>query len=330
MSYKASILSIDKDISVSKEETLLDAALRQGVNYPHSCKNGRCGACKSRLISGEVEHLSHLRFTLTEQEKADGFILACRAVPKSDVKAAWLVQEDQPRFRMKGQVLEKSWLTHDTVRLILVLPEDVRFHPGQYALLRINDFGERSYSMANRANGRTLEFFVRQVPDGRVSGFIANGLKAGDSLEVEGPFGTSYLRQDHAGPILAVAGGSGIAPIKAIVDAALHHGMKQDIHLYFGVREERDLYLSGHFENLAQQYTNLHFHNVLDRGRTHGNQRIGRLDQVIFSDWKSFEGMWQAYVAGPPPLVETLAHRLPEMGILPDSIFADPFVFSND
>jgi CDP-4-dehydro-6-deoxyglucose reductase/ferredoxin-NAD(P)+ reductase (naphthalene dioxygenase ferredoxin-specific) len=328
MSHKASILSVDKEIIVEEGETLLDAALRQGVDYPHSCRTGRCGACKSRLSSGKVEHLSHLRFTLTDQEKADGLILACRAVPQSDVKAAWLVQAEQPRFRMKGQVIENSWLTHDTIRLVVKLPETVRFHPGQYALLRIAGLGERSYSMANRSHGRALEFFIRRVPDGRISGYIAHRLKAGDLVEVEGPFGTSYLRTDHTGPIMAIAGGSGIAPIKAIIDTALYYGMKQDIHLYFGVREERDLYLLEHFERLAQQHSNFHFQISLDHATQRTKHRLGRLDQVIFSDWKIFEGSWQAYVAGPPPLVESMAFRLPEMGILPDNIFADPFVFS--
>lgn len=328
MSYKATILSIDKDIVVEQGQTLLDAALKQGVDYPHSCKNGRCGVCKSRLTSGEVEHLSHLRFTLTEQEKSDGLILACRAVPKTNVKAAWLSQEEVPRFRLEGRVTGKSWLTHDTVRIILELSDNVRFHPGQFVLLRINGLPERSYSMSNRASGSTLEFFVRMIPGGRVSGCIGSELNLGSSVEVEGPFGSSYLRQEHTGPILAVAGGSGSAPIKAIVDAALHYGLRQDMHLYFGGREERDLYLLDHFESLQRQYPNLHFHTVLDRGSGQARHRIGRLDQVIFSDWKGFEGTWQAYVAGPPPLVESMAHRLPDMGIPPDSIFTDPFVFS--
>ncbi|HYX35090.1 MAG TPA: 2Fe-2S iron-sulfur cluster-binding protein [Oligoflexus sp.] len=328
MSYKATILSIDEDIVVVEGQTLLDAALNQGVDYPHSCKSGRCGVCKSRLTSGEVEHLSHLRFTLTEQEKADGFILACRAVPKTNVKAAWLSQEEEPRFRLEGRVIGKSLLTHDTVRLTVELSNSVRFHPGQFVLLRINGLPERSYSMSNRSSGSALEFFVRVIPGGRVSGWIGSELNPGTSVEVEGPFGSSYLRQDHTGPILAVAGGSGMAPIKAIVEAALHYGMKQDIHLYFGVREERDLYLLGHFESLQRQYSNLYFHTVLDRGSERSRHRIGRLDQVIFSDWKVFEGTWQAYVAGPPPLVESMAHRLPDKGIPPDSIFTDPFVFS--
>jgi CDP-4-dehydro-6-deoxyglucose reductase/ferredoxin-NAD(P)+ reductase (naphthalene dioxygenase ferredoxin-specific) len=328
MSYKATILSIDEDIIVEEGQTLLDAALRQGVDYPHSCKSGRCGVCKSRVVSGEVEHLSHLRFTLTEQEKADGMILACRAVPKTDVKAAWLSHEEQPQFRLEGKVIGKSWLTHDTVQLTVELSINVRFHPGQFILLRINGLPERSYSMSNQSNGSTLEFFVRVVPGGRVSGWIGHELNPGTPVEVEGPYGSSYLRQDHTGPILAVAGGSGIAPIKAIVDAALHYGMKQDIHLYFGVREERDLYLQEHFESLQRQYPNLHFHVVLDRGSQQPGYRSGRLDQVIFSDWKGFGGTWQAYVAGPPPLVESMAHRLPDMGIPPNGIFTDPFVFS--
>ncbi len=176
MNYKATILSVDEDIIVEEGQTLLDAALRQGVDYPHSCKNGRCGVCKSRLTSGEVEHLSHLRFTLTEQEKADGIILACRAVPKTDLKAAWLSQDEQPLFRLEGKVIGKSWLTHDTVQLTVELSMNVRFHPGQFVLLRINGLPERSYSMPNRANGSTLEFFVRVVPGGRVSGWIGHEL----------------------------------------------------------------------------------------------------------------------------------------------------------
>lgn len=152
MSFKVKIASIDRTIEVLESETVLQAALRENIDFPHSCTSGRCGACKSRLISGSVEQLSHIRFTLTDREKDFGLFLACRAIPTADLDLSWLAESDHEPFRMNALVIEKEQLTHDTWRLALELPEGVvaNFKPGQYAKLSFGSLPARHYSMANQ------------------------------------------------------------------------------------------------------------------------------------------------------------------------------------
>lgn len=326
MSFKAKIAPGDRTIEVLESETILQAALRQNIDFPHSCTSGRCGACKSRLISGSVDHLSHLRFTLTDKEKASGLFLACRAVPTADLALNWLADSDIEPFRSNAQVIAKERLTHDTWKLILELPEGhlANFKPGQYAKLSFGSLPARHYSMANQPGDRQLEFFIRAMPQGRVSEYVAENVRAGMTVDVEGPYGTSYLRMDHTGPILAIAGGSGIAPIKSIVEGALRLGMKQDIHLYFGVRSDNDLYLSDHLTSLMRHSTNLHFHPVLEKNAA-PHQRAGRVGDVIFQDLAGFDENWQAYLAGPPAMVSFIEERLHSRGMTSEQIFSDPF-----
>lgn len=326
MSFRARISPADRSIEVLESETVLQAALRENIDFPHSCTAGRCGACKSRLVSGSVEHLSHLRFTLTDREKASGLFLACRAIPTADIELRWLAEADSEPFRTNALVLEKEQLTHDTLKLVLEIPEGAvaTYKPGQYAQLSFGGLPARNYSMANQPGTGRLEFFIRVMPQGRVSNHVSEIISRGMTVEVAGPFGNSYLRMDHGGPILAVGGGSGIAPIKSIVEAALRMGMKQDIHLYFGVRSDQDLYLSGHFKSLMNQYPNLRYFEVLEKNAA-PDQRSGRVGEIIFQDLPDFDENWQAYLAGPPPMVSFLEEGLVLRGMASEQIFADPF-----
>lgn len=327
MSFHAKVAPANRTIEIGESETVLQAALRQGIDYPHSCTSGRCGACKSRLIRGSVEHLSHLRFTLTDKEKASGLFLACRALPTADLELRWLADSDIEPFRMKARVIMKEQLTHDTWKIVLEIPEGrlANFKPGQHARLSFGSLPARLYSMANQPGEGRLEFFIRVMTQGQVSGYVAGQVNPGMTVDIEGPLGTSYLRADHAGPILAVGGGSGIAPVKSIVEAALGLGMKQDIYLYFGVRSDRDLYLSEHFSSLMKQYGNLHYVPVLEKDAA-PHQRSGRVGDAIFDDLKDFDGNWQAYLAGPPAMVSFLEESLTLRGMTTDQIFSDPFL----
>lgn len=325
--FKVHIRSVSRDLEAEAESTILSTALNAGVNYPFSCKSGRCGNCKSRLHSGEVDHLSHSRFTLTEEDKAQGLILACRAIPKSDVEVSWLqeaIAEISSR-KFNASVVSKELITHDTYHLILRVTEKFEFYPGQFAMLRLPGFPERSYSMANQPGSEELHFYIRQTPGGRFSEQGLSIIKQDDGLEIEGPFGTSYLEKSHTGPILAVGGGSGIAPIRSIIDHALEDGMRQPIHLYFGVREERDIYLVGHFQKLEANYSNFHFRVVVDRGATDKRFFSGRVGDLVLKDWPEFSGEWRAYMAGPPPMVESLTEALLERNFDTNWIKADPF-----
>ncbi len=333
MKHKVRLLSSSQEFEVNEDETILSAALRSGIPYPYSCQAGRCGACKSRVSTGEVEHLSHLRFTLTEQEKSEGIILACRAKPKSALELSWLGGSDQEFLpkNFEAEVIKKESLTHDTYRIFAqVLNADLTFHPGQFAMLQFAGFQARSYSMANQPGDKTLEFFIRRVPQGIVSSYVADSLKVGERISIQGPFGQSYLRKEHTGPILAVAGGSGLSAIKSIIDGALLTSMKQKISLYIGARTQSDLYLTDYFVELDARYPHFTAHFAVDAGLNAACIRSGRVGDAVLSDWPGFSGDWRAYLAGPPPMVEGLVPALIERGMSESAIHSDPFYYSQD
>lgn len=253
-------------LSVSPTQTILDAALVAGIPYPHGCRAGRCGACKSRLISGEVELLKHTPFALTDVEKRSGLILACRAQPRTDCDVAWLSADiaDHRVVDMHLQVATIDDATHD-IKIVCLSGADSSFvfSPGQYAELTFPNCPPRNYSMANLPGSDTLEFHVRLMPGGHASTFVAQRLKPGDSVRVRGPYGSAHLRTDHTGPILAIAGGSGLAPIAAIIEAAVKNAMRQPIRVYFGARTERDVYGEDRFRSLAELHQDLTFTPVL-------------------------------------------------------------------
>lgn len=317
-----------RTLEVAAGETVLDAALAAGVDYPHGCRSGRCGSCKSRLVAGEVTLLEHSRFALSAEEKAEGLILACRAVPETDVSVAWLGDDDaapaEPSRRFAAKVVAVDDATHDIKRIRLA-PADgstLAFAAGQYARLTFPGLPPRDYSMANRPGEAELEFHIRRVPGGSASEGVHATVRVGDALTVEGPFGHSHLRGAHAGPILCIAGGSGLAPIKSIVETALAHGMRQPIHVYFGARAERDLYLVDAFAALREAHANLHFIPVLSE--TAGAARAGFVTAAVGEDLPDLDG-WKAYVAGPPAMVEAAMETAFARGLRRDDLHADVF-----
>ncbi|KQU78973.1 oxidoreductase [Ensifer sp. Root31] len=316
-------------LEVQVGQTILDAALAAGIPYPHGCKSGRCGACKSRLIEGEVKLFQHSPFALTDVEKADGLILACRALPLTATAVAWIGSNDGgtvlPPRRLEGIVTHIDDLTHD-IKLVQIMTQDrcrLLFAAGQFANVSFDGVPPRSYSMANQPGAAGLEFHIRRVPGGVTSQHVHSRLKSGDKATLEFPLGSSYLRQHHSGPILCVAGGSGLAPIKAIVETALSHGTKHPIHIYFGARGERDLYLVEHFQALARRHPNLSFTPVLSEAQT-TQYRTGFVTQVVGKDLSDLGG-WKAYVAGPPLMVDAAIEASFARGLRQEDMHADVF-----
>ncbi len=329
MSFTVTIRGRDDVVQVEMGQTILEAAIAQGLPYPHGCRSGNCGACKSELISGDVEMSPFSDYALSKGEKDQGLILACRSVPWSDCEVAWLEADDQeafPQRRLVCTVAEMEQATHDikVVRLKVESGGPFDFAAGQYAQVAFADLPARDYSMANRPDQDFLEFHIRLVDGGTVSPHVANGLKVGDEVRVEGPYGTSYLRRKHRGPILAVAGGSGLAPVKSIVETALAGGTKQPIHLYFGVRAERDLYLEDHFARLAAAHDNLTFVPVLSEPEGPTDRRTGYVGDAVAADVGDLDGT-KAYLAGPPVMVETATEKLKSLGLRRQDCHADAF-----
>lgn len=210
------------------------------------------------------------------------------------------------------------------VRLRVVSGGPFRFRAGQYARVTFGGYPPRDYSMANRPDEEPLEFHVRHAGGHGVSAFVAHGLRRGDRVLVEGPFGAAWLRRSHRGPMLAVAGGSGLAPIKSIVETALAQGRTRPIHLYFAGREDSDIYLEPRFRALARAHPNLRFVPVLSEPRAATNRRVGSLDEVVAADLPDLTG-FKAYLAGSPEMVEVVVAKLARLGLPARDIHADPF-----
>ncbi len=321
-------------IAAEPGQSILEAALKAGVPYPHGCRSGTCGACKSRLLSGKVSLAPYSKFALSEAERQRGLILACRARTAEPVEVAWLELGDEIThpIRVLGcRVAGLEDLTHDIkgVSLAIETGRPFTFAAGQYASLTFPGQRPRDYSMASRPSEARLDFHIRRMQGGSASAFVTSELKPGAPVELEGPFGQCYLRLAHDGPVLAIAGGSGLAPIKSIVETALAQGKTQPIHLYFGVRDERDLYLEEHFLRLARDFRNLRFVPVLSHARAPTGRRTGMLHQALAADFQTLAGA-KAYVAGPPVMVEAVVPVLLERGLRADDLHADPFTTEAD
>lgn len=230
--------------------------------------------------------------------------------------------------RCRVERLEQA--THDVTIMQLALEsgEPFDFAAGQYMNLHFDSLPPRDYSLANLPGQLPLEFHLRRVRGGAVGDHLVSRLRVGEQVTIEGPYGEAYLRRDHEGPIVAVAGSTGLAPIKSIIETALSAGMTQPIYLYFGVRAERDLYLHRHFEALALRHANLSFVPALSHAPSPSGRRTGPIADVLAEDFSEhperLEGC-KAYLAGPPPMVEAAQGALAALGVSGGDCLVDPF-----
>jgi naphthalene 1,2-dioxygenase ferredoxin reductase component len=310
--------------------TILDAALAAGVLYPHGCRVGECGSCKSKLLSGEVAMKPCLPDALSADERAQGWILACRAIPKVDVEVAWADDVSagaSDRCRLRAEVVALARATHDIVRVRLRPHGEFNFAAGQFARLHFDNLPARPYSMASLPGERELEFHIRYVPDGLVSGFCASRLCLGTHVELEGPFGSATLQADAGRPLLLAAGGSGLAPIKSILRAAISRNHRAPIALYHGVRDVRDVYDITVLQRLARDH-DFALSVVLSSPTASRDYRTGLVHEAIGCDFGSLAS-YDVHVAGPPPMVDAVKKVAVERGAQPERLFADAFYGAN-
>jgi CDP-4-dehydro-6-deoxyglucose reductase/ferredoxin-NAD(P)+ reductase (naphthalene dioxygenase ferredoxin-specific) len=330
--WRVRVRQFEEPLDVAPGDTILEAALDLGFDYPYTCKGGTCGACKTALIAGQVDLKPYAHFALPDAERAQGYILACRALPLSHCEVA-IVDPDEPADfplrAMDARVAALEPLTHDIVRLELATQgPPLAFAAGQYAALEVPGLPPRDYSMANRP-GEALVFHVRHGADGTVSKRIATGLKVGDPLRLKGPYGVAYLRKRHRGPILAVAGGSGLAPIAAIVEEALATLSARPIRLLVGVRDARDVYFEEHFRALAARHPHFSAEWILSVPEASHARPTGTPAEALSGEPLAAEGT-KAYLAGPPAMVEAAYEALLARGVPAADIHADAFYSEAD
>ncbi|MDB5842349.1 MAG: 2Fe-2S iron-sulfur cluster binding protein, partial [Herminiimonas sp.] len=233
-----------------------------------------------------------------------------------------------PARIIKATVVAIDEMTHDIRRLRLRTSKPMSFSPGQYAILQFTHEHIRPYSMAGLCTDDEMEFHVRLVPDGRVTGYIANKLQVGDTVRVTGPMGTAYLRTRHEGSMLCVAGGTGLAPVLSIVRGALAGGMRNPIHVYFGVRTPQDIYGADWLDELSGIHSNLHVHIAAASENNDPQVRSGLVTDAVAQDWNSLAG-WRAYLCGAPPMVDAATYLARQKGIPAEHIHADAFYASS-
>ena len=317
----------ERPIAVEAGDTILASLLRAGVAFPFSCQAGNCGTCKCELVSGDVLELEYSEHALAAEERAKGIILACRAQVWDDTVVRRIDAEElvlHPSRVMRCRVLELEDLTHDIkgLRLAVEAGGPMTFSAGQYAELEFAPGLSRHYSMANTPEEPELVFHVRHMPGGRTSAYVSSQLKVGDKVKVSGPLGVSYLRDAHRGPVLLVAGGSGLAPMQSILCTLLERAHPAAVTLYFGARSERDVYHEALLRDLAARHPQFRYHIVLSEQIGARGRRYGLVHEVIDLPL-AHDTM--AYLAGPPVMVEAASARLAAHGLSPRQIHADAF-----
>jgi len=306
--------------------SIADAALKAGVPLPHACLAGECGRCKCKLDHGIVEHDPHAPEALSDQERAAGLVLACRARPRSDIALTWLgatTPVAHPPRRVRGRVMAIEALTHDITRLRVRPASPLPFSAGQFARLGFPGQPARAYSMANAPGTDELEFHIRRVPGGRVSGFVATELKLGQPISIEGPLGEAHLRESERRITVLVGGGSGLAPVLSILRALLARPAPGEIHVYHGVRDEADLYETNSLAELART-GHIAYHPILSEPGASTARRTGFAHLAVGQDFASLAEA-ELYVCGPPPMVEATRRLALERGATEEAVHADAF-----
>lgn len=315
-------------ISVSPHETLLAAALRQGVAMPFSCRVGGCGTCKCRLVAGRVDEGTETGYVLSDEDIAQGGILACQSVPLTDVRITVDLAARPVRRSIAGRVVGQRRLTHDITALDVQLDQGLPYQAGQHALLHIGALPgvHRNYSFATpvRPDGR-VRFFVRKVPQGMFSTWVDAQDLVGQAMQVDGPVGDFWLRPGDA-PLLFVAGGSGLAPVLAMLQDAVDTGADQrSATLLFGARARRDLYALDEIDAIARRWRGgLRFMPVLSDGQDdpHWPGAHGLVTDFISP---VLQPQTQAYLCGPPAMIDTAVALLAQQGVPGAHIHADRF-----
>ncbi|HVT31982.1 MAG TPA: CDP-6-deoxy-delta-3,4-glucoseen reductase [Rhodanobacteraceae bacterium] len=324
-----------KEFRAEPGETVLEAARRAGLALPYSCLAGVCGSCKATLLQGHCVYPRNPPAALNAAEQARHQVLLCQAVPASDlVIAAREVASvaDIPRRRLTLKVVDKAPLAEDVVRLTLLTArgERLRRLAGQYLDVLLPDGRRRAFSIANAPHeSDQIELHVRRVAGGDFTSHVFDAMRIGDLLRVEGPLGTFVPREDSERAMLMVAGGTGFAPIKALIEHFRHLGARRSIVLYWGARAPRDLYLRALPEQWARDGSLLRFVPVLSDAERAGALRHGLVHEALLEDHADLSA-FDVYMSGPPTMIDAGRRAFVDAGLPEERLFYDSFDYAPD
>lgn len=334
MTYQITLQPSGHSYTAKAYETILESAIEAGLNLPYGCRNGACGSCKGVVLSGEVDYGDYVASALTEAERVAGKALFCCAKPLTDITiecreiSAGVIH---PRI-IPTRVERKQQLSHDVMALFLKLPsnEHLQFYAGQYIEFLLKDGKRRAFSLANAPHeDNLLELHLRLIPDGQFTQYVFNEMPDKAILRIEAPFGGFYYRDESTKPMIMVAGGTGFAPIKGIVEHMLHNNIKRNVTLYWGARSLQDLYMPELPAAWAEAHPHIQFIPVLSDAtpEDHWQGRTGLVHQAVLDDVGDLSG-FEVYCCGAPAMVEVAHVSFLNAGLPEDVFYSDAFNYA--
>lgn len=338
MTFQITVQPSGRQFTCEADETVLTAAIRAGVGLPYGCKNGACGTCKGKVLSGSVTHGAHQEKALPVADEEKGFALFCCAKPHSELvieAREVLAAGDYPIKKMPTRIAAMDKVSDDVMILSLQLPanERLQFQAGQYIEFLLKDGKRRSYSIANAPHAdENLSLHIRHMRGGLFTDHVFNTMKVRDILRFEGPLGTFFLREESSKPIVLLASGTGFAPIKSIIEHAAHQNIERPMTLYWGGRRPQDLYMHALCEEWAKTLPHFRYVPVVSDALAEDNWsgRTGFVHHAVMQDLPDLSA-YQVYACGTPVMVDaakrdfTAQRRLPE-----EEFFADAFTSEAD
>ncbi|MDO9504613.1 MAG: CDP-6-deoxy-delta-3,4-glucoseen reductase [Hydrogenophaga sp.] len=341
MTFTITVEPSGRLFTAEPDEAMLAAGIRQGIGLPYGCKDGACGSCKCKLVSGSVVHGPHQSKALSADEEAAGYVLTCCGVAQSDVVIESRQVTEVGAFPIKKMPVRVSALeraSHDVMVLRLQLPasDTFQYHAGQYVEFLLRDGDRRSYSMANAPHTQTaapsLELHVRHMPGGKFTDHVFGPMKEKDILRIEGPYGSFFLREDSDKPMVLLASGTGFAPIKAVIEHMQFKGITREATLYWGGRRPADLYQSAWIEARLAEMPNLRYVPVVSNALPDDEWtgRTGFVHEAVLQDLPDLSGH-EVYACGAPIVIDSARRDYTTMAGLPEeAFFADSFTSAAD
>ena len=318
------------EFEIKPSQTILEAAISSGITLPYGCRSGSCGSCKATIIKGEVFHEDIMPGVLTDQDKSEQNFLLCKTYATSDVTIASLVEKKLDEFPKKitpVRVEKLNLLNHDVMKILLKLPagENLQFKAGQYLEFILKDGARRAFSMANAPGDDLIELHVRLIEGGTFTNYVFNEMKEKSIHRIEAPIGNFYLRESDR-PIIFVAGGTGFAPIKSIINDYYRAGEERNIYLYRGFKTHKDLYQDEVVENWKKNINNFEAINIYSEEVVNGQEKI-LVHKKVIKDLGQLDS-FDVYCCGAPGMIEVAYKEFVEVGLNPNSFYSDAFTFA--
>lgn len=337
MSFTVIIRPSGHELEVEEDESVLDAALRQGYALPYGCRNGGCGSCMGKLLQGEVDYGPKRPRALGEEDVNSGKALFCQAFPVTDLEIEVPeigAAKDIVVKTLPARVVAMTRLNHDVMELQLKLPaiERLQFLAGQYIDILLKDGRRRSFSLANPPHrDETLELHIRHVPGGFFSGQVFGSMQPKALVRIEGPLGTFFLREESTRPILMMAGGTGFAPVQAMLEHAFAEKLGRPIHLFWGGRRREDLYRDERLRGWCAEHENLRYTPVLSEAQEDDewDGERGWVHEALLRAYPDLAG-FDVYMSGPPPMIDAAKRAFPAHGLPEEQLFFDSFEYAAD